>query len=106
MKQPTGLLTSADRDTLDALGFSKSFLDTKVTVPAGGGADPVLRQGATGEAVRTLQGLLRTHGYPTLAVDGVFGPATAAAVRGFQAARGLEVDGVVGPRTWAALRGG
>ncbi|MET7245368.1 hypothetical protein ABZT49_18625 [Methylobacterium sp. EM32] len=48
MKQPTGLLTSADRDTLDALGFSKSFLDTEVTVPAGGGAPlkPTRRQTA------------------------------------------------------------
>src|SRR4051794_10619949 len=38
-----------------------------------------------------------------LAVDGVYGPQSRAAVKRFQAAHGLEVDGVVGPQTMAAL---
>jgi peptidoglycan hydrolase-like protein with peptidoglycan-binding domain len=38
-----------------------------------------------------------------LAVDGVIGPRTRAAIRAFQARKGLVVDGVVGPRTEAAL---
>jgi hypothetical protein len=65
---------------------------------------PVLRRGATGPAVTRLQERLNAHGTaPALVVDGVFGPATDAAVRAFQQQNGLAVDGIVGPRTWAAL---
>jgi lysozyme len=62
-------------------------------------AQPVLKKGAKGEAVRTLQGALGCG------VDGEFGPATEKALRAFQTAHGLECDGVCGPGTWAALQG-
>jgi peptidoglycan hydrolase-like protein with peptidoglycan-binding domain len=58
-----------------------------------------LESGSEGRQVRILQHALG------IAVDGVFGEQTEAAVRAFQAAHGLEVDGVVGPRTSAALAG-
>jgi peptidoglycan hydrolase-like protein with peptidoglycan-binding domain len=38
-----------------------------------------------------------------LLVDGIFGPKTKAAVRGFQHALGITVDGIVGAVTWRAL---
>ena len=63
---------------------------------------PVVRQGANGHPVRTLQDLLRARNH-TVTVDGVFGPQTAAAVRAFQGERHLAVDGVVGANTWSAL---
>ena len=54
-------------------------------------------------SVREYQELLNNYGYG-LAVDGVNGPLTKAAVRDFQSKRGLTADGVVGPATTAELR--
>lgn len=66
-------------------------------------ARPTLRRGAAGEAVREVQQRLKGWGYYDGAVDGKFGPQTEKAVRFFQQRNGLAVDGVVGPATWAAL---
>ena len=74
-----------------------SAQETAATAVVGGGN---LQLGSRGPAVAEAQ---RALGIPA---DGVFGPQTLAAVRGFQSSRGLVVDGVVGPVTGAALRGG
>jgi peptidoglycan hydrolase-like protein with peptidoglycan-binding domain len=63
---------------------------------------PLVRQGNQDHPVKTLQYLLRARGH-NVAVDGIFGAATNAAVRAFQQQKGLAVDGVVGPVTWSAL---
>src|SRR2546430_2701513 len=67
-----------------------------------------LRQGMNGGDVSELQ--IRVAGWASdgpaqvrVAVDGSFGPATAAAVRRFQGAYGLAADGVVGPNTQGKL---
>ncbi|MFI9822515.1 D-Ala-D-Ala carboxypeptidase family metallohydrolase [Streptomyces sp. NPDC052013] len=64
-----------------------------------------LSQGASGADVTQLQ--IRLSGYPgygaVLAVDGSFGPATAAALKRFQSAYGLAADGVAGPATYSKL---
>lgn len=64
-----------------------------------------LRQGQTGQAVKDLQSKLVNHGYNTNGVDGVFGAGTEAAVRSFQADKGLAVDGLAGRQTISALGG-
>lgn len=63
---------------------------------------PLVRQGDKEHPVQTLQHLLRARGH-AIAVDGIFGPNTDAAVRTFQSQNGLAVDGIVGPYTWGAL---
>jgi chitosanase len=68
-------------------------------------AQPALRltnPPMTGESVRNLQAALAKAGFPC-GQDGVFGPATEAALKAFQASKGLPQDGVAGPGTWAAM---
>lgn len=63
----------------------------------------VLQAGDRGPTVEALQERLAVAGADPGEVDGEFGPVTEAAVRAFQASRGLDVDGVVGIQTWTAL---
>lgn len=66
-----------------------------------------LRQGDTGEDVRSMQALLMLRGFSVGAdgADGDFGSNTAQALRSFQRSRGLEVDGVFGAESLAGLWG-
>lgn len=58
----------------------------------------------TGTDVKILQWRLKLYGATSPGpVDGIFGPATAAAVRAFQSASDLTADGIVGPDTFWAL---
>jgi N-acetylmuramoyl-L-alanine amidase len=64
-----------------------------------------IRSGDRGDDVRDVQhrlGALGSH-IETGELEGLYGPSTEAAVRGFQQRRGLLVDGKVGPETWAEL---
>lgn len=54
-------------------------------------------------SVRDIQLKLSWLGYQPGPIDGVWGRRTTAALRHFQARRGLEVDGIPGPMTLAAL---
>ena len=63
---------------------------------------PVLRQGAAGSDVRTMQALCTARGHAT-AIDGAFGNSTRLAAEGCQRSAGITMDGIVGPVTWAYL---
>jgi peptidoglycan hydrolase-like protein with peptidoglycan-binding domain len=74
-----------------------------------------VKKGSTGDAVRGVQEEFQFRnesGDPKLGVqiDGIFGPQTDEAVRGFQQALSQDasvvVDGIVGPVTWRALVSG
>jgi murein L,D-transpeptidase YcbB/YkuD len=69
---------------------------------------PTLSEGSDGAVVKTLQtalnegrGSFASSSNPVLAVDGIYGPETAAAVKGAQQAGGIQADGIVGLQTWA-----
>jgi len=77
-------------------GNTSNTADTAPTVRT-------LREGLSGDDVKSLQQKLKDKGFSPGAIDGDFGPGTAAAVLSFQKSEGLLADGVVGPRTAAAL---
>lgn len=58
----------------------------------------VQKQGDNNDSVKWIQRRL-----PGLVIDGIFGPATAAAVKTFQAAKKIAVDGIVGLDTTQLL---
>ena len=67
---------------------------------------PVLRRGAKGTAVKTLQRALLKAGekLPKFGADGHFGNETESAVKSFQKAHKLKVDGIPGPNTYRELK--
>jgi peptidoglycan hydrolase-like protein with peptidoglycan-binding domain len=78
-------------------------------------ADPILKKGSTGDAVKKAQRALieRFYLFGTGQDDGIFGPLTDLAVRNYQRDRSagefnafsfpLKIDGIVGPATWFRL---
>ena len=77
------------------------------TAPAGASATGCCRTPPAtcmqGDDVATLQERLLALGFSPERVDGLFGPNTEQAVRGFQRGVGLAPDGVVGPETLRAF---
>jgi peptidoglycan hydrolase-like protein with peptidoglycan-binding domain len=66
---------------------------------------PLLHQGSTGAVVSSLQQILANGASGQWntspgAIDGNFGPATAASVKAFQKWGGVTADGTVGEQTW------
>ena len=83
--------------------FAAALILASLLVPADEAEAAVVKQGATGSLVRTIQTKLKNWGYYTGSVDGIFGSKTTAAVKYFQRRNGLVVDGIVGNATAAAM---
>lgn len=61
------------------------------------------KKGSSGAMVTQIQTKLKSWGYYTGTVDGVYGSGTEHAVRAFQQKNGLTVDGKAGDQTLAAM---
>jgi hypothetical protein len=94
--------TQAVRDFQTAKGITASGEVGATTWPS---LTVTVRQGAAGNHVRAAQTRINSYGYK-LAVDGIFGAGTLAAVTDFQRHNQLTVDGIVGILTWRTLAGG
>jgi peptidoglycan hydrolase-like protein with peptidoglycan-binding domain len=66
-------------------------------------AQPTIKKGDRGPAVRLAQNRLNMRGYEPGDLDGLFGNKTQRSVKHYQGDRALTVDGIVGPKTWARL---
>ena len=64
---------------------------------------PTLKSGDKGYQVKRLQRLLAQRGFDPGTPDGIFGAATARAVKKAQKSHALTDDGIAGPITWKAL---
>ena len=67
---------------------------------ADGISEPALSSfGSRGEEVRQIQRKLKTLGFYSGSVDGIYGTATKKAVTAFQKSCGIKADGIAGPTT-------
>ena len=99
---------TAVRAVQTAAGLTADGIVGKLTWPK---VIKTVRRGDSGDAVRGVQvefQFRNLSGDPTqgVQIDGIFGPQTEQAVRGFQDALDVAVDGIVGPITWRALVSG
>jgi spore cortex-lytic enzyme len=79
--------------TLGKMGVSVGLSVSSGTVKAG----------ASKTDVKKVQQRLKDYGYYKGAVDGVYGPVTAQAVRNYQKDHGLKVDGIAGSNTLSSM---
>jgi peptidoglycan hydrolase-like protein with peptidoglycan-binding domain len=82
-------------------GPSRVAVDVVHAEPGTG--NQLLRRGDSGAPVATWQWRLVQALNRAIAVDEQFGPITESATRDFQRASGIAVDGIVGPNTRAAM---
>ncbi len=66
-------------------------------------ASALSKMGSRSQEVRDIQTVLKSKGYYTGNVDGIFGTKTKNAVTAFQRDNGLTADGIVGEKTLKAL---
>jgi peptidoglycan hydrolase-like protein with peptidoglycan-binding domain len=105
LKKITTTLLAGAISSSCAIGIAAAPANAAITRYCGyTSSQPTLRSGSTGTAVKQAQCEINTTLRNTnLALDGIFGSATLAAVRKVQSCAHISVDGVIGPNTWSVL---
>ncbi len=99
-----GIFGPTTADGVRAIQASRGLAETGIADAATWAALVVpIGPGATGDAVFAVQRLLREKLAAAVPTDGVYGAATMAAVKAFQAHMGLAQTGSVNAATWRAL---
>lgn len=88
------VLINENVSTVDPTGTTATIDDCKRVY---------LKAGTSGSCVQVLAAELVRAGYPAVLGTYTYDADLVAQVKRFQKARGLAVDGIVGPQTWAAL---
>ncbi|MDB4984169.1 MAG: hypothetical protein JWM20_348 [Patescibacteria group bacterium] len=88
---------------LAAVAFAFAFAVSTAFATTWDFGSSTIKSGSTGTYAMNVQTALNACNNAGLAVDGKFGPHSAAAAMAFQASKGLSADGKVGPATKAAL---
>ena len=104
MKVSKSAVRNTVRRTVAALAVvSLCFFSVSTAPRASYGTDraqPALsRLGSTGEEVRQIQSKLKSLGFYSGSVDGIYGARTQSAVKAFQKSCGITADGIAGPTT-------
>jgi hypothetical protein len=102
----TPVIITTSKSSFNSIAAANGYkVSGGASVPVTGvpSSSTVLKKGMRGAEVGNLQQILTSKGYSTKGIDGVFGPATEAAVKKFQKAKKLKADGIVGPATKKAL---
>lgn len=78
---------------IGSFGYTLTRNSSDGTVPA------LSKIGSRGDEVRRIQNKLKSLGYFSGTVDGIYGVKTQSAVRKFQQSVGITADGIAGPKT-------
>lgn len=99
------IATRASRlPTCESVFYYQGSRRLGIPIASAGSPNCIMAQGARSEAVKRLQIALNVCNAQRLQEDGIYGPATAGAVRNVQSAGLITVDGEYGPNTRSKMR--
>ena len=104
MKKAIGVMLLSVKHKKIILAVAMLFAVNILIIALAQSADAALyKRGSSGATVTQIQTRLKSWGYYSGSVDGIYGSATESAVKYFQRKNGLSVDGQAGDKTLAAL---